>query len=303
MAKLLVVDDSGVDRRLMEGLLACEPDFEVHCVSSGAQALEAIRRDPPDLVLTDLVMPEMNGLELVRAVRERFPLVPLVLLTSQGNEEVAVEALQQGASSYVSKKALAQHLVETVHKVLAVSVRERSHSRLLGCVTESSSAFVLENDPELIPPLVAHLQEGLGQLNLCDEADRTRVGVALEEALSHALFHGNLAICSDLRDCDDRSYCELAAERRRKPPYSQRRIFVEVSFQPEAATFVVRDEGAGFDFAALPDPTDPANLERCSGRGILLMRTFMDSIRYNDRGNEVTLVKRCGRPEGARQSP
>jgi anti-sigma regulatory factor (Ser/Thr protein kinase) len=55
----------------------------------------------------------------------------------------------------------------------------------------------------------------------------------------------------------------------------------------------VRDEGPGFDPGGLPDPTDPANLERPCGRGLLLMKTFMDEVRYNDRGNEVTMRKRC----------
>ena len=54
---------------------------------------------------------------------------------------------------------------------------------------------------------------------------------------------------------------------------------------------MIRDEGEGFDPATLPDPTDPANLEKASGRGILLMRTFMDEIVYNNQGNSVLLTK------------
>jgi anti-sigma regulatory factor (Ser/Thr protein kinase) len=54
----------------------------------------------------------------------------------------------------------------------------------------------------------------------------------------------------------------------------------------------MRDEGPGFDPKELPDPTDPENLLKLSGRGILLMRTFMDDVKFNDRGNEVTMVKR-----------
>ncbi len=55
--------------------------------------------------------------------------------------------------------------------------------------------------------------------------------------------------------------------------------------------FVVRDEGQGFDPALLPDPTDPVNLERVSGRGLLLIQTFMDRVEHNARGNEITMVK------------
>ena len=56
--------------------------------------------------------------------------------------------------------------------------------------------------------------------------------------------------------------------------------------------FVIRDEGPGFDVTTLPDPTDPENLLKPSGRGLLLIRTFMDEATHNATGNEITLVRR-----------
>jgi anti-sigma regulatory factor (Ser/Thr protein kinase) len=58
------------------------------------------------------------------------------------------------------------------------------------------------------------------------------------------------------------------------------------------ATISIRDQGPGFDPKSLPDPTDPENIGKISGRGLLLIRTFMDDVRFNDTGNEITLVKR-----------
>ena len=55
---------------------------------------------------------------------------------------------------------------------------------------------------------------------------------------------------------------------------------------------MIRDEGPGFDTTTLPDPTDPANLEKRSGRGLLLIKAFMSEVRHNARGNEVTLIRR-----------
>jgi anti-sigma regulatory factor (Ser/Thr protein kinase) len=222
--------------------------------------------------------------------------VPVILMTSKGCEELAVEALERGAASYVPKRMLARELPGTIRKVLAVSGRQRSQTRLMGCMTQSNCAFVLENDCELIAPLVRYLQESVGQLGLCAEADRTRIGIALEEALANALYHGNLEIGSALRGTDDQAYYALIQERRRQPPYCDRRIHVEATLGGAGATFDVHDEGPGFDPSGLPDPTDPENLEKCSGRGILLMRTFMDEVRFNDRGNAVTLVKQCRHP-------
>jgi anti-sigma regulatory factor (Ser/Thr protein kinase) len=60
----------------------------------------------------------------------------------------------------------------------------------------------------------------------------------------------------------------------------------------EQATITIRDEGPGFDPSSLPDPTDPENIGKISGRGLLLIRTFMDDVRFNETGNEITLVKK-----------
>ena len=59
-----------------------------------------------------------------------------------------------------------------------------------------------------------------------------------------------------------------------------------------AASFIIRDEGPGFDPSKLPDPTDARNLGKPSGRGLLLIRTFMDEVGYNPSGNEIRLIKR-----------
>jgi anti-sigma regulatory factor (Ser/Thr protein kinase) len=137
-------------------------------------------------------------------------------------------------------------------------------------------------------------------MNLCDELDRLRVGTALGEALVNAIDHGNLELDSNLRQQHHGiRYRQLAGERCRQPPYSQRRVHVTARFTPSEATFVIRDEGPGFDPAALPDPTDPENLLKPSGRGVMLIKTFMDDVRFNTRGNEITMVKRRSTEAGA----
>jgi CheY-like chemotaxis protein/anti-sigma regulatory factor (Ser/Thr protein kinase) len=293
MTRILVVDDSEVDRRLAQGLLLDDENVEIAFAENGRQALQEIKRLPPDLVLTDLIMPELDGLELVQQVKRDFPLIPVILMTSKGNEQIAVEALRRGAASYTPKKNLSRDLAETVQNVLAVSRQERTQARLHSCMTSSHSSFELNNDSSLIPPLVGYLQDDVTRLGLCDEADCVRVGVALDEALANALYHGNLEISSELRDNDHRAYVQLVQTRVRQSPYSHRRIHVEVEVSPQEGRFVIRDEGAGFDADKLADPTHLANLGKVGGRGLLLMRTFMDEVVFNGPGNEVVLIKRA----------
>jgi DNA-binding response OmpR family regulator len=292
MPGVLVVDDSAMDRRLAGAFLEKDAQFSVSYAGHGAEALAAMHKSPPDLVVTDLIMPEMDGLQLVSTVREKFPLVPVILMTSLGSEEIAVKALHQGAASYVPKKFLGRDLLDTARRVLAVTGHKLSQVKLMECMTHSTAQFILHNDRALIPALVGHLQDRVSQIGLGDDVDRMQIGVALEEALTNSLYHGNLEISSELREKDFLTYYATYEERSRQMPYAERRIFVDATISRDQAEFVIRDEGPGFDPASLPDPTDPANLERLSGRGVLLMRTFMDELEYNSTGNEVRMVKR-----------
>jgi len=295
MPRVLVVDDSSVDRSRTAGLLRKADDLTVEFAQNGFEALQQIALAAPDLVLTDLVMPEMDGLELVAQIVSQYPLVPVILMTGRGSEQTAVRALKAGAASYVPKSLLASMLVETVVSVLDAAREDRCELQLMDCLTHSEMHFRLRNDPTLIGPLVNYLHRTIRAVGTCDQAGGIRTCVALEEAINNAMYHGNLEITSTVRTGDTEAYRRLVAERLASPPYGDRTIDVEARFSRDEATFVVRDHGPGFDPASLPDPTDPENLDKASGRGLLLMRTFMDSVHYNEHGNEVTMVKRRAR--------
>lgn len=294
---ILVVDDVATDRALIGGLLSKDVDLRVEYAADGAQALEKIGRKQPELVVTDLKMPKVDGLELVETVRAKYEHVPVILITSQGSEDIAAEALQKGAASYVPKRLMQRYLLDTVRRLRALAAQRRSRERLLGSMADSHCRFNLANDVDMIPSLVGYMQETVGHMGLCDAGERFRVSVALEEALVNAMYHGNLELGSELRGDDDDAYQALVQRRREQAPYRDRRIYVLAEMSPAEVKFVVRDDGPGFDPSTLPDCTDPENLEKASGRGVMLMRTFMDEVLYNETGNEVTLVKR--RPAAA----
>ena len=144
----------------------------------------------------------------------------------------------------------------------------------------------------LIPKLRDRLMRSLTEYKVVTGKREIQFCMALEEALNNAMFHGNLEIDSDIREGDRLTYRSLIEERRRSEPYRNRHIYIEIRITPTHGEFVIRDEGRGFDPKELPDPTDPLNMERPSGRGLLLMRTFMDDVAFNECGNQVTLVKR-----------
>lgn len=289
---VLVVDDSVVDRRLAGGILEQEPGWQISYAEGGKAALELMAQQLPTLVLTDLQMPDMDGLELVETIRHQHPLVPVVLMTRYGSDDLAFKALKNGAASYVPKRLLADELISTLESVLTAAEVDMRRRRLTCCMTQSDLHFTLVNDPALIPSLVTLFQENLIGMGISDDTGCIRIGIALEEALVNAMYHGNLEVSSSLKRESDKLFRDTVEKRRHLAPYRDRRIHVTSRLSRAEATYVIRDEGPGFDPGSLPDPTDPANLEETSGRGLLLIRTFMDDVRHNDRGNEITMTKR-----------
>jgi CheY-like chemotaxis protein/anti-sigma regulatory factor (Ser/Thr protein kinase) len=291
---ILVVDDSVMDRHLAGAIIQKADDWQVTFASNGKEALEALQQQTPDVVLTDMLMPEMDGLELVQAIRVKYPLVPVILMTAHGSEDLAIQALRNGAASYVPKKSLARDLAETLDGVLAASQNNRREQRILDCLTQHETHYRLDNDVALVAPIVGHLEHQLERMQACEPSSLVLVGVALHEALTNAILHGNLGLASEMRESDEKQYYRLAAERRTQPPWCERRVFVSATLTPREASFVIRDEGEGFNPELLPDPTDPANLGRVCGRGLLLIQTFMDRVEHNERGNQITMIKHRG---------
>jgi CheY-like chemotaxis protein len=246
----------------------------------------------PDLVLTDLDMPHVNGLELVEAVCQRHPRIPVILMTAYGTDQTAVQALEHGAASYVPKRNLAHDLIDTIAGVMSVVQSSREQDRVSECLAESSSCFLLANDSTLVPPLVGRLQQQLERTRLFNENVLLRVSLALREALINAIEHGNLEVGSYLRERDDDSYLHELRRRREVEPYRSRRVMLSARETRDEVTYVIRDDGPGFDTTSVPDPTNPENLLKASGRGLLLIRAFMDEVSHNATGNEITLIKR-----------
>jgi CheY-like chemotaxis protein len=297
MTRILVAEDSQTQIVHIRGLLE-EAEFDVDTVPNGREAVRRLEAgEQYDLILTDMMMPEMDGLQLVRAVRVHYPGTPVILMTGQGTDALAIEALEDGAAGYVPKSQIHERLVDEVAQVLHAAEVDRSYEILLSCLKQNEFVFELRNEVALIDPLINLLLQMMAGIQLCDSTSRIRVGLALEHALLNALYRGNLEI-SAAEMLSTRELLlsgqgtTLVDQRLAELPYSTRKIFFDVQMSPEAARFVIRDEGKGFDTSQVPKPRDPDVLEREGGHGLLLMQSFMDEVTFNETGNEVTMVKR-----------
>lgn len=120
MKRILVADDSLATRALVAAALADPQDFQVERVSTGLEAIKFLSTTATDLVITDIHMPEINGLELVRFVKtnERLRRIPVIVISTEATEEDRERALSLGADDYLAKPFSAAQLRHVINKFL-----------------------------------------------------------------------------------------------------------------------------------------------------------------------------------------
>ena len=119
MSKILIIEDEEPIRRVLVRILTDEDSsFEIHEASDGKKGLELIKNDSYDLVLCDIKMPKVDGIELLQRTRKTNSTIPFIMLTGHGNIETAVESMKLGAYDFISKPPDLNRLINSVRNAL-----------------------------------------------------------------------------------------------------------------------------------------------------------------------------------------
>ena len=296
MSKVLLVEDSPTQATKIKLLLQAK-QHGVTVAADGRSALEQLHQDPPEVVITDLDMPRMTGLELVEQMQADFPEIPAILITAQGSEVLAVQALRQGAAAYVPKTMLDALLDTTIRDVLGVLRADRSYARLIDALDRNEMEFRLPSDPFLIAPLVDLVNQLIAGMGVLSGNELVRFSTAFDHALQNGMLHGNLEltpaqVASFRQSFADGEEPEYILKRREQAPYRDRRLAVQIRVEKEVIHGSVTDEGPGFDTSLVPSLQSVERILGANRRGLVLLTSFMDQVRYNDRGNQVHFTKR-----------
>ncbi|MEZ5942039.1 MAG: ATP-binding protein [Planctomycetaceae bacterium] len=230
------------------------------------------------------------GEHFIRSIRQTHPTIPVISVVDDPFMETFYQLRAFERHTTLSLSEVEARLPEVIQQAADSNL---SGETFMTCpAPHRRFSFELDNDKSKISKIVELLLDACESQEICNAASRFRLAVALEEALVNAIVHGNLEVSSKLRELGDDSYEKLIAQRQQDPEFSRRRVHLSCNMAEGEVTFTIRDQGKGFDVSSLPDPTDPESLERPCGRGLLLMRSFMNEVTYNDVGNEVCMVYR-----------
>lgn len=117
MIKVLIADDQELIRDSLRIVLSGNPDFSVNTAANGIEVVRSVRRDKPDVILMDIRMPEMDGVQCTQIIKENYPEIKIIILTTFDDDEYIFSALKHGASGYLLKGISADRLIEAIHKV------------------------------------------------------------------------------------------------------------------------------------------------------------------------------------------
>lgn len=292
---VLFVDDSITERTRGVGLIKKhKSEWNVIPADSAAEGLRILESWHVDVVVSDLVMPGMDGREFLQVIGDRYPAIPVVLITSHGSDQIAAQSLELGAANYVSKQSLAEKLVPALTEILHSQQSAAFSQQVLQHVTRSRCRFSIDNDLEQIRSLIQITQDRLTGMQRCSEATVHNLTIAIRETLLNAYFHGNLEVnASPLQKTRD-DYVRLGEERAQESPYAGRQIRFEMELEGDKVTFCVADDGVGFQHTAVEKLRDAPQAGYPNGNGFRRIHQQMDEVVFNEKGNQITLTKRLG---------
>ncbi|HUT04979.1 MAG TPA: response regulator [bacterium] len=283
--RILIIDDEEAVRTVLAKFMSRE-GFEHDCASSGDEAIWLLETNEYDFVITDLVMPGAHGLELLERIKSMNSEVPVAIMTGFGTSDRTIEALRGGAVDFIEKPLDFDRISQLLSKVFKRRRREAGYAEALAML--ASGTFVLPNDAIILESAARIATKRL-------EGTRFHDGVylALIECLTNAMEHGNLEIGQEekIDAISAGALDELKRSRLADPVLGNREVFLTMKATDDSLRFTVRDEGKGFDYRNLPDPTEAENLFNASGRGVLLVQCYMDEVSWNHAGNEITILK------------
>ncbi len=259
---LIIENDAGLRdswRRVLVG-----SGQEVTAVSGRAEALARPDLDEFEVIVSNLTDADIAtpGLQAIDdATRRRLCATP----PASDESASIVKAFKLDATRLAHSPHTPDELRELLELILKHKHDVVDDAALSPHIHEHLD-FSLPSEISLMHPLLDYLLGRVAALGVAGK-DNTHLFIALDEAFVNAVKHGNKFDAT-------------------------KTVCLTADLSAQEARFTIEDQGAGFDVRNIPDPCDPANLFKTSGRGVLLIHNIMDEVQYNERGNRITLVKK-----------
>jgi DNA-binding response OmpR family regulator len=261
---VLVVDDDGdVLNTLVE--ILTELRLSPISAGNGLEALDILKTRKIDLLITDLMMPRMNGFELIQQTRQLNMNIPIAVISGHGEVRNVVKALTQGAYNFITKPFTIREIGNVVKRGLRLREFSLGTHRILEGL-RNSTEMSIPGYPHLLPSVALYIVRECQWRGIEDETVLSNISICVDELLNNALMHGN--------DLDE-----------------TRKIFITMVFDHEKLEISIADQGDGFDYKTVVAQFSENAETLPERRGLFIVHYLMDEMCFNEKGNKVTMVK------------
>jgi FixJ family two-component response regulator/anti-sigma regulatory factor (Ser/Thr protein kinase) len=290
---IAVVDDEEEIRSVLNKKLS-RVGYNVVTLEEAENLLDILKKNEKniDLVISDIKLPGMDGIELLRQIDRLDNPMPVLLITGHGNIEHAIQALRYGAYDFIRKPFDLSEITSSVNRILRGKREEKMTDNLGQYILYEKRLFELPSDSTACNVISYILTKDLTSAGFCNRTTAGNISLALKEAIDNAMIHGNLEISSDLVETKGiKEFYEEVEKRKVQKKFVCRKVTVYYELVKDYVEYIIEDDGHGFEYNLLPDPRDPENFYKNSGRGLLIIRTLMDEVDWNEKGNTIRLRK------------
>lgn len=284
---ILIIDDNNDLLEYLKDFFMIY-DYEVILAETGNEGIEKFREYLPDIVISDMRLPDKNGNIVVKEIKAINKDVPIIIITGFSDKQLILSAMRNGALDLLKKPFKPKDLKYLINKIdtLFRKIKVKLSSSF---VEWEKRQFRISNDIYAISSVVNFIFSNIDYIS--EEVSFMKNG--LQELLINAVEHGNLNISYDEKQelLEKGDYNRHLKEKAALPTYRDKYVTIKVFSTADYLKIIIEDMGNGFDLSSIPDPENPENFLKESGKGILMALHAYDKVEYNEIGNCVTLFK------------
>ncbi len=288
--KVLIVEDDPASMNFLEIILNKE-NLDYRTAIDGEEGLKVFKEYEPHIILSDINMQNMSGIELLAVVKKQKPQTIMIMLTAFNSEEYVIESMRHGANNYLKKPILRDNITGLLRKYIVLIQSRSINKKVYDFVQQHSFTMKIGNNLDLIPNVVNYL---ISQIEpLFKEDDSMGVHLGLNEIITNAVEHGNLNISytEKTNALKNNYFDKLVKERCVSSENANKKVTIDYSYQDGYCEWIISDCGKGFNPNSIPNPIIGIGSELLHGRGIFISRFQFDELEYLDKGNVVRLRK------------
>jgi len=286
--KILFIDDEEIIRELF--LESHKQFHKIDLAEDGKIGLKKALTNSYDLIVSDISLPQMNGLELIETIRKNRVQTPFIVITGDSDIQLAIDMFRLGAIDFFLKPFRMEVLLSRIEKITYLE-KENTVQNDTVFFNELYLSTKIAPKIKKIQTIVKDISGKLENIGLIRPEDIFSIKIVLYELICNSIEHGIAGI----------HYYEKKRILENEEDYYERVdeicatktdfVDLKIEAKPGFLKMIIEDNGAGFQIQEVPDPAVNPTLNMVSGRGIFLSKMNLSSIKYNQKGNRVEVIK------------